>query len=413
MPDPSTKQKVVVELFEKLDRLDDRARNSVGLTKAMLADYRAALSAQDVQEGKRYCIKCGSEHCRHGLPLVSFAELQKIHNKPAEEEKRCGGSGFVRVEGEAVDGAPSIGVPESVPCDGCPDCSPEAQEGPEEDDEREKLIDLLSGEDGRQGAITLFRCPDHGYFQDEEPINERIEERACPSRECFAEIAGPFRFAPLLSEGVGEDGQETLDDLVAKGRCPDCGTLAGIWHKLGCPRDFEQPDPTQQPAQEGDEAALRAPASARSAFFDVLAEGSLDEALDAAFAAAPHLELSGDPHKAVQPTEDQEGEDDWPEVWVSRDPISGTLRSTTGSAELTPIPPVEAIRSLARRYIPAPTQPVHEDGPSRTWVLWRAELDGPDDWNLLTPSDRPHPGQKVEYVQVAAVSIPAPDGEER
>lgn len=31
--------------------------------------------------------------------------------------------------------------------------------------------------------------------------------------------------------------QPTLRELIARGRCPECGTLAGIWHKLGCSRD--------------------------------------------------------------------------------------------------------------------------------------------------------------------------------
>jgi hypothetical protein len=32
---------------------------------------------------------------------------------------------------------------------------------------------------------------------------------------------------------------ETIEDLIAEGRCPECGTLQGIWHKLGCSHDTE------------------------------------------------------------------------------------------------------------------------------------------------------------------------------
>lgn len=45
----------------------------------------------------------------------------------------------------------------------------------------------------------------------------------------------------------------------------------------------------------------------------------------------------------------------WHEVWVRRDSITGKLHSTTGSTELSPIPPVEAIRNGARVYVLAPT----------------------------------------------------------
>ena len=47
-----------------------------------------------------------------------------------------------------------------------------------------------------------------------------------------------------------------LDELVeavnAEGRCPDCGTMGYLWHKLGCPRD-ERPPPPSPPAGEAED----------------------------------------------------------------------------------------------------------------------------------------------------------------
>lgn len=47
--------------------------------------------------------------------------------------------------------------------------------------------------------------------------------------------------------GVPEEGEaeseKTLEELVAEGTCPECGTFGGIWHKLGCSFDIRTPTP--------------------------------------------------------------------------------------------------------------------------------------------------------------------------
>jgi hypothetical protein len=47
-------------------------------------------------------------------------------------------------------------------------------------------------------------------------------------------------------------------------------------------------------------------------------------------------------------------EADWHEVWVWRDSITGKLQTTTGSLELSSIPPVSGIQEGSRRYAPIP-----------------------------------------------------------
>jgi hypothetical protein len=37
-----------------------------------------------------------------------------------------------------------------------------------------------------------------------------------------------------IRDELAQTNSEPLEDLVAKGRCPECGTLRGIWHKVGC-----------------------------------------------------------------------------------------------------------------------------------------------------------------------------------
>lgn len=29
----------------------------------------------------------------------------------------------------------------------------------------------------------------------------------------------------------------SIEEIAALGRCPECGTVAGLWHKLGCSLD--------------------------------------------------------------------------------------------------------------------------------------------------------------------------------
>lgn len=196
---------------------------------------------------------------------------------------------------------------------------------------------LLSGEDGlrlthEEMQHLLDRCT-------ESTNAPKVNGYSCEvCRVIGAKIEAALSGSPLLSEGVGEDGggrrlllaarklvgemvpagttkrlpdnvttRELLGDLehavaAAPGapRCEGCGKEVGedrgpyepdgIYLCQGC--EEPEPDPTQQPGQERDEAAL-------------------DRSLDA-FCDDYNRKQE---EKRRAPSEDQEGEDDWPD-WV-------------------------------------------------------------------------------------------------
>jgi hypothetical protein len=47
-----------------------------------------------------------------------------------------------------------------------------------------------------------------------------------------------------------------MDDIIALGRCPECGTTAGLWHKLGCSLDRLSEDEEPEALQAAIEAAI-------------------------------------------------------------------------------------------------------------------------------------------------------------
>jgi hypothetical protein len=63
-------------------------------------------------------------------------------------------------------------------------------------------------------------------------------------RPTLEQIRDEFK---ALRDGTGP----TLADLVAEGRCEECGTLAGIWHKLGCSK-AQHPDSKDHQGPESD-----------------------------------------------------------------------------------------------------------------------------------------------------------------
>lgn len=50
--------------------------------------------------------------------------------------------------------------------------------------------------------------------------------------------------------------EATLEDLIAQGRCEHCGTLGGIWHKLGCPNDVPPPEPVDGAVLDAEREAI-------------------------------------------------------------------------------------------------------------------------------------------------------------
>jgi hypothetical protein len=98
---------------------------------------------------------------------------------------------------------------------------------------------------------------------------EQAEQQAASMREAAAPFADSVErdrrepdkllchlktFRRALSQPPTDVEEETIEDLIAQGPCPECGTLGGIWHKLGCSRDPERKDPAPQQQGGGEDA---------------------------------------------------------------------------------------------------------------------------------------------------------------
>lgn len=107
------------------------------------------------------------------------------------------------------------------------------------------------------GGRKHWRCSDIVECAVRRNARKRRPRPEATVRKQFEEIVARNAEVPQ-----DEAGEPTLEQLVAQGRCPECGTLEGIWHKHGCSRD---PDRKQPPAPQCDGSGWRTDPTFRTA----------------------------------------------------------------------------------------------------------------------------------------------------
>jgi hypothetical protein len=109
------------------------------------------------------------ERAEHISDAIDDARAAMASHPTPDGEQRCGGNGLISITGEAVLGHGTIGVPESAPCPGCPDCTPDGPASPVlGDEEREPKLSTQCERkhhvlcEGNAGLNRRCSCDCHG-----------------------------------------------------------------------------------------------------------------------------------------------------------------------------------------------------------------------------------------------------------
>lgn len=212
----------------------------------------------------------------------------------------CDGFGTVRHEGHAA-----------YNCPGCLAC-----ERPSDKEARDAEYRRQDAEDEARAASAQRKEPQmpgdveipQGAMIDADSAVIALRERTPGASDSDVVIAAVKGAAPSLRAQGAEEARKQLAEVTE-----DAYTRA----ERAVERALSDP--------EGDGSSMS---------LDALARVAVD-------AAAP----------AIRAQESAPADAHWHEVWVWRDAITGKLHTTTGSSELSSIPPVSGIQEGSRRYV--------------------------------------------------------------